>query len=60
MKGRNIAIVVGVTLSILVVLEVVSRIVLSRVYHRKFDSSLIEHGKYGTTDGLKANASGTV
>ncbi len=60
MKGRNILIVVVVTLGILVVLDVVSRIVLSNIYNRKFDSSLIEPGKYGATDGLKANATGTV
>lgn len=60
MKGRNIWIVAGVTLGILVVLEVAARIVLSNIYNRKFDSSLIEPGKYGATDGLKANATGTV
>ncbi|MBS1623360.1 MAG: hypothetical protein JST83_05035 [Bacteroidetes bacterium] len=60
MKGRNILIVGGVTLGILAVLEVAARIVLSRMYDRKFDSSLIEPHKYGATDGLKANASGVV
>jgi lysophospholipase L1-like esterase len=37
-----------------------SRIVLARVYNRKFDSSLIEEHKYGPTAGLKANAAGKV
>lgn len=60
MKGRNILIVAGVTLGILLVLEVVARIVLSQIYNRQFDSSLIEPHKYGATDGLKANATGTV
>ena len=48
------------TLSILVALEMLSRIVLARVYNRKFDSSLVEERKYGPTAGLKANASGMV
>lgn len=60
MKGRNTIIVGAVTLSILVVLEVVARAVLHHIYNREFDSSLIEPHKYGPTDGLKPNASGTV
>lgn len=42
------------------VLEVAARVVLSRIYNRSFDSSLIEEHKYGPTSGLKANATGTV
>jgi hypothetical protein len=42
------------------VLEGISRIILSKVYNRKFDSSLIEENKYGSSAGLKANATGMV
>ena len=59
-KARDIVMIAAVTLSILVALEMLSRIVLARVYNRKFDSSLIEEHKYGPTAGLKANASGIV
>ncbi|MCW3125030.1 MAG: hypothetical protein JWO03_688 [Bacteroidetes bacterium] len=59
-KAKNILITIAVTIGILVVLEVVSRVILSKVYNRQFDSSLIEEHKYGSTSGLKANATGTV
>ncbi len=51
---------IAVTLGILLVLEVVSRLVLLQIYDRSFDSKLIEARKYGTTDGLRANATGRV
>jgi lysophospholipase L1-like esterase len=50
----------AVTLGILLVLEVVSRVVLSRIYDRTFDQALIHAHKYKDSDGLKANAQGTV
>lgn len=37
------------------VLEVISRLILIRVYNRKFDSDLIVENLYGTSSGLKAN-----
>lgn len=49
-----------IVLILLGIMEVVSRIVLHKVYNREFDSSLIENQKYGTSDGLKTNATGTV
>ncbi len=49
-----------ITIALLAVLELISRITLSRIYDRRFDSTLIEEHKYGPTSGLKPNASGTV
>ena len=57
---RKILIIICITTALLVVLEGISRIILSRVYNRKFDSSLIEERKYGSSSGLKPNASGMV
>ncbi len=45
---------------LLVVIEVLSRAILNKVYNRSFDRSLIVENKYFNSDGLKANASGTV
>lgn len=45
---------------LLALLEVASRIVLSRIYNRSFDSSLIVDNKYLTSSGLKESASGMV
>jgi lysophospholipase L1-like esterase len=41
-------------------MEVVSRVALSKIYNRAFDSSLIVDNKYFTSSGLKPNASGMV
>jgi len=41
-------------------IEGVAHIILSQVYDRKFDSSLIESNKYGISSGLKSNATGMV
>lgn len=59
-NNKNILITIAVTLGILTVLEAGARMVLSRIYNRGFDSSLIDKHKYGPTSGLKANANGTV
>ena len=45
---------------LLVLLEGLSRMVLNKIYNRKFDSSLIEDKKYYSTPGLKVNATGYV
>jgi len=45
---------------LLVLLEGLSRVVLSKIYNRKFDSSLIVKHKYRNTPGLKENATGYV
>lgn len=53
--------VLCVVLFLLAGLEVISRMVLTKIYNRKFDSSLIQQHKYGNdTDGLKPNATGNV
>ena len=49
-----------VVVVLLVLLEVVARLVLSSVYNRSFDSSLIVDNKYFTSSGLSENASGMV
>ncbi|HLP19865.1 MAG TPA: SGNH/GDSL hydrolase family protein [Chitinophagales bacterium] len=45
---------------LLVVIELVSRVVLRKVYDREFDSSLIVENKYGSSSGLRAMASAKV
>ncbi len=57
---RAFIILLCISISILAVLEGISRVILSNVYNRKFDSSLIEENKYGTSSGLKSNATGLV
>lgn len=60
MKAKTIFINLIVIAMLLGVIELVCRYVLSHVYNRSFDSALIEENKYGTSDGLKANANGEV
>lgn len=60
MKAKTLFINLIVIIVLLGIIELVSRAVLSRIYNRSFDSSLIEEHKYGSSDGLKANANGTV
>jgi hypothetical protein len=57
---RSILVPVLVTALLLLGLELISKLVLSRIYNRRFDSSLIDEHKYGSSSGLKANASGVV
>ena len=57
---KNILIPFIVTIAILLVLELVARSVLSSIYNRKFDSSLIQENKFGSSPGLKPNAYGVV
>ena len=45
---------------LLALLEIISRVVLKRIYDRSFDSSLIVDNKYFTSAGLKENAAGYV
>jgi lysophospholipase L1-like esterase len=49
-----------VVIVLLALLEGTARIVLSKIYNRDFDSSLIVDNKYFTSSGLKANATGYV
>ena len=60
MSVKRAFIILCTTIAILAVLEIIARIILSNVYNRKFDSSLIEEHKYVTSSGLKANARGMV
>jgi lysophospholipase L1-like esterase len=60
-KGFKYFLTVGITVVvILCVIEITSRIILTIIYNRGFDSSLIIGNKYFTSSGLKANASGVV
>lgn len=60
MKAKNLFINLIVVIVLLGIIELMCRAVLSRIYNRSFDSSLIEEHKYGSSDGLKANANGIV
>lgn len=60
MKAKVILINILVIVVLLAMVELCSRYVLSYIYNRSFDSSLIQESKYGTSDGLKANAKGMV
>lgn len=60
MKAKTLFINLIIIIVLLGIIELVCRAVLSRVYNRGFDSSLIEERKYGSSDGLKANANGTM
>lgn len=60
MKAKTIFINLLVIVVLLGIIELVCRYVLSQVYNRSFDSTLIEAQKYGTSDGLKANVKGVV
>ncbi|MES2619530.1 MAG: SGNH/GDSL hydrolase family protein [Bacteroidota bacterium] len=50
-------VMVGIILS---VIELLSRVILHRIYNRNFDSSLIVDNKYFASPGLKENAAGLV
>lgn len=50
----------GITAALLLCLELISRYLLSQIYNRSFDSSLIIENKYGRSAGLKANTHGKV
>ena len=60
MKAKTLFINLIIIIVLLGIIELVCRAVLSRIYNRSFDSSLIEERKYGSSDGLKANANGIV
>jgi lysophospholipase L1-like esterase len=49
-----------IVVALLIVLEISARLILSRIYNRSFDSSLIVDNKYLTSTGLKENATGYV
>ena len=59
-KLKNMLLPVAITLAILVVLEIISRLVLHQIYDRGFEEALLEANKYGTTIGLHANTTGKV
>jgi lysophospholipase L1-like esterase len=59
-KGIVIGINAAITLGILLALEVFSRIMLSHIYNRDFDSKLIVDNKYFDSPGLIENGSGKV
>ena len=54
--GFSLVIILGM----LFLLEGFSRLLLSKLYNRDFDSSLIIENKYGTSSGLKPSAKGKV
>lgn len=60
MKAKTLFINLIIIVVLLGIIELVSRAVLARIYNRSFDSSLIEENKYGSSDGLRANANGLV
>jgi lysophospholipase L1-like esterase len=60
MKAKTLFINIIIIIVLLGIIELVCRAVLARIYNRSFDSSLIEEHKYGSSDGLKANANGIV
>ncbi len=47
-------------LLVLAAVEIISKMVLNKIYNRKFDSLLLVDNKYFTSSGLKENASGVV
>ena len=57
---KTIVINLLVLVFLLAAIEMLSRMVLHRIYNRDFDSSLIVDNKYFTSSGLKKNASGMV
>ena len=59
-RFRLILINVLLILALLVAIETTSRITLSCIYNRNFDSSLISDNSYGHSSGLRANAGGMV
>lgn len=59
-KFRFIILQIGLILAVLATAELISRSVLHCYYNRKFERQLIQPNKYGSTDGLKSNATGTV
>ncbi len=57
---KTIAINILIILILLLVIEVVSRMALQKLYNRDFDSSLIVDNKYFISSGLKENSTGMV
>jgi lysophospholipase L1-like esterase len=47
-------------LAILALIELSARFILHNIYQRNFDSLLIINNKYGNSDGLRENATGSV
>ncbi len=61
MKGlRNTVAILGISGLLLLGIELISRYVLSNVYNRTFDSSLLIANKFGASGGLKENSIGSV
>src|ERR1019366_8042499 len=59
-KGKFLLINLITVVVVLVLAEIVSRIILNRIYNRDFDSSLLVEHKYFGSPGLKENANGIV
>lgn len=57
---KTIIINLLVLAALLAVIEVVSRIVVHKVYNRGFDSSLLTDNVYGPSSGMRKNAEGMV
>ncbi|MBK8657622.1 MAG: SGNH/GDSL hydrolase family protein [Bacteroidetes bacterium] len=53
-------ILLGITAALLLCLEFISGYILSQIYNRAFDASMIIENKYGSSAGLKANIHGKV
>jgi lysophospholipase L1-like esterase len=61
MQGlKSTVVILGISGLLMLGIELVSRYVLSNVYNRTFDSSLIIANKFGASDGLKENSKGSV
>jgi lysophospholipase L1-like esterase len=58
--GKTLLINLLVLAALLVVIEIVSRVVLHKVYNRSFDSSLIVDNVFGSSSGMRKNAEGHV
>lgn len=59
-KAKTILINLLTVLVILALAELISRVVLARIYNRSFDSSIVADNRYGNSAGLKANVHTTV
>ena len=57
---KSIGYVLGITLCLLIAIEILAKYTIFNIYNRTFDKSLIQTHKYGITDGLKPNAHGIV
>ncbi len=58
--AKTILINLLVLAGLLVLLEIISRVVLHKIYDRSFDSSLIVDNVYGTSAGMRKDAEATV